>query len=160
MQFITDGVTGFFSIIWTILSNRIFWSCFTIWFTAQAIKFIWYFIKFKKINFRLLVGTGGMPSSHTAFVTGLTTTIGLLVGWNTPEFMITLGFSIVVISDAVGVRRAAGKQATTLNKIVEDFYKNHSEELPERLKEFLGHTPMEAAMGLLLGLVMAIMING
>jgi len=100
-----------------------------------------------------------MPSSHTALVLSLTTVIGSKRGINTPEFAISAIFSAVVMYDATGVRRAAGRQARVLNRIVEDLF--HQEGLKEeRLRELIGHTPIEVIAGALLGVVVAIVMLG
>ena len=100
-----------------------------------------------------------MPSSHTALVLSLTTVIGSKRGINSPEFAISVIFSAVVMYDATGVRRAAGRQARVLNRIVDDLF--HAEGLKEeRLRELLGHTPVEVIAGGLLGFLVAVMMLG
>ena len=138
-----------------IFTSRIFWACLTAWFLAAAIKMLLYYHQHKRFNFRLLVGTGGMPSSHTSFVMALATTVGLETGWNSPVFMLALGFAIVTMNDAQGVRRAAGQQASMLNRIVDDMY--HQKPIkPERLRELLGHTPIQVTIGAVIGVVTAL----
>lgn len=151
-----EAIAQFFSNFMTIITNKIFYITFSSWFAAQVIKFVLHFITHKKFNFRLLVGTGGMPSSHTAAVTAGTMCTGMATSWDSPILMVCLLFCIVVISDAVGVRRAAGKQAATLNKMLDDA--SHAQFRGERLKELLGHTPLEAAAGLLLGILIPILM--
>jgi len=124
-------------------------------FSAQLLKFIFYFTHSRKINFKILTETGGMPSSHSAFVTALTTSVGIINGYRSIEFAIALGFSLVVMYDAAGLRRSAGKMAAVLNKIVDDIY-THKPHTSERLIELLGHTPLEVIMGALLGAVLAL----
>ena len=114
---------------------------------AQIMKFIGYFFTSKKFDFRVLFTTGGMPSSHSAGVMGLATTVGFICGFDSIEFAIALGNALVVMYDAAGLRRAAGKMAKTINLLREDFYEHRSQMAGERLKELLGHTPMEVAMG-------------
>ena len=98
--------------------------------------------------------SGGMPSSHTAGVISLSTTVGFICGFDSIEFAIALGYSLVVMYDAAGLRRATGKIAACLNKMRDDFYANG--QMPtERLKELLGHTPFEVFAGALLGILMA-----
>lgn len=126
---------------------------------AQLIKMLFHFRKNKKMNFRILVGTGGMPSSHSAFVCGLATSVGLIRSWNSAEFAIAVGFAFVVMYDAAGLRRAAGKMASVLNNIADDVYKNNPREGSERLMELLGHTPMEVLMGATLGFTTALAIH-
>lgn len=121
---------------------------------AQLLKFIGHFIKTKKVDFQVLATTGGMPSSHTAGVISLSTTVGFICGFDSVEFAIALGYSLVVMYDAAGLRRATGKIAACLNKVREDFYANG--QMPtERLKELLGHTPLEVFGGALLGIYIA-----
>ena len=116
---------------------------------AQIIKFLGYFFKNKKFDFRVLFTTGGMPSSHSAGVMGLSVTVGFICGFDSIEFSIALGYALVVMYDAAGLRRAAGKMAKTINLMREDFYAHRSQMAGERLKELLGHTPMEVTMGAL-----------
>ncbi len=113
-----------------------------------------YWYRHHKINFRLFVGTGGMPSSHSAFVSSLATAIGLEAGWTAPVFMLSVGMALVIMSDAAGVRRSAGQQAQILNEIMDDLYK--SKPVPHtRLKELLGHTPVQVFVGAFLGIATA-----
>ncbi len=118
---------------------------------AQLLKFIGHYIKTKDIDFQVLATTGGMPSSHTSGVIALSTTVGLICGFDSVEFAIAIGYSLVVMYDAAGLRRSTGKIAACLNKIREDFYTNKPMPV-ERLKELLGHTPFEVFVGALLGI--------
>jgi acid phosphatase family membrane protein YuiD len=121
---------------------------------AQVLKMLTFFIKHRRINFRVLVQASGMPSSHTSMVLALATSVGYLEGWDSVTFAIALVFGLIVMYDAAGVRRAAGKQARVLNMIMEDmFHKKKIDEL--RLKELLGHTPLEVIFGGLLGIFTA-----
>lgn len=95
-----------------------------------------------------------MPSSHSAFVTSLATAIGMTVGFDSVLFALSFAFAMIVMYDASGVRRAAGKQAKVLNAILEDL--NRRELHPERLRELLGHTPFEVVVGALLGILIAL----
>lgn len=126
-------------------------------FIAQFLKLIFYYVNNRKINFKILTETGGMPSSHSAFVIALSTSVAVINGYKSVEFAIALGYAFVVMYDAAGLRRSAGKMAAVLNKIVDEVY---SEKYPrhtsERLIELLGHTPIEVIMGGLLGAVLAI----
>lgn len=122
---------------------------------AQIIKFFTFILVHKRINFKCLTTTGGMPSSHSAGVCALATTVGLLTGFDSVEFAISFGFAMVVMYDAAGVRRAAGKIAATLNKIREEFYKHNTQAAGEKLKELLGHTPIEVFVGAMLGIAVA-----
>lgn len=124
-------------------------------FTAQFLKIIFYYSKNKKINFRVFTETGGMPSSHSSFVVALATSVGIINSFKSIEFAIALGFALVTMYDAAGLRRSAGKMATVLNKIVDEVY-SHKVHTTERLIELLGHTPVEVIMGALLGIVIAV----
>lgn len=127
------------------------------WFTAQVIKVLLTLIKKKKFDFTRLVGSGGMPSSHAAFVTSLATAVGLERGFGGVEFAISAVFALVVMYDAAGVRRAAGQQARILNKLVEQWEKSDFSETDKHLKELLGHTPKEVFVGALLGIAIAVL---
>ncbi len=125
-------------------------------FIAQFLKLIFSFIKNKTFDFKILVVTGGMPSSHSAATVALSTSVGLLQGFDSIDFAIALCFSLIVMYDAAGLRRAAGKMATILNRIVEDMNAaKKTKTSHERLMELLGHTPFEVLMGALLGVVVA-----
>ncbi|QUH20701.1 divergent PAP2 family protein [Alkaliphilus sp. B6464] len=136
--------------------NKILWVAFLSWFIAQAIKVVHTFIKSRRIDFTRFVGSGGMPSSHASFVMGLTTAVGLTHGWDSAYFAICLCFSLVIMYDAAGVRRAVGKQAIILNKMIEDMHHKKEKRLTEkRLKELIGHTPVEVFAGAILGILLA-----
>lgn len=122
---------------------------------AQTIKFTLHLIFDKKIDFRLFTTTGGMPSAHSAFVVGLSTTVGLICGFDSIVFAIALVNALVVMYDAAGVRRAAGRQAACLNRILDDFYKHEIQEIGGKLKELLGHTPYQVFWGAVLGVFYA-----
>lgn len=124
-------------------------------FSAQVIKTIIYRLVRKPVDFRTLVHTGGMPSSHSALVACLTTSVGLIEGVQSTIFAVALGFAIIVMYDAAGLRRAAGKMAGILNKITEDLYINRPDHVPDRLRELLGHTPFEVIVGALFGATVA-----
>ena len=127
------------------------------WSIAQAAKVILYSIRERRLNLRVLAVTGGMPSSHSAIVMGLTTAIGKHVGPTSPQFAIALIFSFVVMYDAAGLRRAAGRQAAILNRLVEDLV--HMRGVQEqKLRELLGHTPVEVVVGAVLGVVVGLIL--
>ena len=130
-------------------------TCILAWFIAQLLKVIHTIIKNKKIDFRRFVGSGGMPSSHSSFVTSLATSVGILEGFSGSAFAMAAVFAIVVMYDAAGVRRAAGQQAKILNKIVEEWENADFAHTDKRLKELLGHTPKEVFAGALLGILIA-----
>ncbi|MBY0404412.1 MAG: divergent PAP2 family protein [Cyanobacteria bacterium] len=126
---------------------------------AQVGKMFLHLVQRKPVNFRLLVQTGGMPSSHSSSMTGMAYSVGLVEGFTSVTFAIALGLALVVMYDAAGVRQAAGKMAGILNKITEDIYLHNPDQLPERLRELLGHTPYEVMAGASLGIVTAIVIH-
>ena len=121
-------------------------------FFAQVIKFFIFTIKSRKVNFKIFTTTGGMPSSHSAGVMGLATAVGLIEGFDSVLFAISVGFALITMYDAAGVRRAAGKTAACLNKMMDDFYKHDVQAIGGKLKELLGHTPFEVIMGALFGI--------
>ena len=123
--------------------------------SAQLMKFIGYMVRYRKVNFSLLFTTGGMPSSHSAGVCAMATSAGLIKGPDSVEFAIAVGLALVVMYDAAGIRRAAGKMAVTLNKMMEDVYSHNRQEVGEKLKELLGHTPFEVFIGALWGIFAA-----
>jgi acid phosphatase family membrane protein YuiD len=121
------------------------------WAIAQAAKVILTSMRQRRLNLRVLAETGGMPSSHAAIVMGMTTAVGKYAGISSAAFAIALIFSFVVMYDAAGLRRAAGRQAAILNRLVEDLV--HMRGMQEqRLRELLGHTPVEVVVGALLGI--------
>ena len=141
-------------IIIQIIKNKIFTTTLSAWIIAQITKVTIGVIKEKKFDFRWFVGTGGMPSSHAAGASCLTTAIGLEYGFNSVYFALAASFAIVVMFDAQGVRRASGRQARILNKIMEDIYwqkRIHD----NQLRELIGHTPIEVIAGFLLGVAIA-----
>jgi len=143
-----------------IFNNRIADIVLVALFTAQALKVIFSLFTEKRINFRRFLDTGSMPSSHTASVVSLTTAIAIREGMNSTIFILSFVLAIVVMYDATGVRRAAGKQAAVLNKIVENVRKKEGHSLiEENLKELLGHTPLEVLGGAVLGVAIAFLMS-
>ena len=143
-----------------LLSNPFLLIGLSSWFWAQLIKTIIHAIVTKSIDFTRLIGDGGMPSGHSATVSSLATAAALVYGLGSFEFAIALVFAIVVCKDAMGVRLETGKQAAIINDIVEAFNVLTSEEkLPDaKLKEFVGHTPLQVIAGILLGIVNAALL--
>lgn len=145
-------------ILLQLAKNKILLTTLLAWFVTQAIKVFLGVLRNKKVDFRLFVGTGGMPSSHAAGASCLATAIGLECGFDTIYFALAASFAIVVMFDAQGVRRATGKQARILNKITEDIYwqgKIHD----GRLRELVGHTPIEVIVGFLIGILIAFLAH-
>lgn len=127
---------------------------------AQLIKVITYLCTHKKINFKIFTTTGGMPSSHTAGVIALSTSVALIEGIDSIAFAISIGFSLVIMQDAAGLRRAAGKTAATLNRLVDEFVQKNQEVKPyAALKELLGHTPLEVFCGMILGIIIPLIVH-
>lgn len=123
-------------------------------FVAQILKFLGHIIFKHKVDFQVLATTGGMPSAHTAGVVSLSTSVGIIRGFESVEFAIAVGYALVVMYDAAGLRRATGRIAACLNKICDDYYSQG--QMPvKRLKELLGHTPFEVFGGALLGIFIA-----
>ena len=139
--------------------ERAFSAVLLSWLTAQMIKLILGGIRKKRFDVRWIFDTGGMPSAHSATVSSLATVAGLYYGFNSIVFLIVLIFSIITMFDAAGVRRSVGRQAGILNKMLDDLYERR--QVPEqRLKELLGHTPVEVFAGAFLGIGMAYLFCG
>ena len=134
------------------IQNKYIYIPILLWFGIQLFKLLYDLVTTKKFNFKRILGAGGMPSSHSAAVTSLATLIGKNIGVGTPMFAMALIFAFVVMYDAAGVRRAAGKQARLLNKIVETPGLSGLE-VSERLVEVLGHTPLQVVVGAVIGVV-------
>jgi len=129
------------------------------WFSSQIIKVLRGVLTRKRFNFRWLFDTGGMPSSHSATVGSLATAVGLYYGFRSIPFLITLIFTLITLSDAAGVRRSVGRQAGILNRMLDDLYEKG--QVPDtRLKELLGHTPIEVLAGALLGAMVSLLVCG
>lgn len=140
---------------WVNTGYEVLFISLTVPVIAQIIKFFLHLLMDRKVDFRLFTTTGGMPSAHSACVVGLSTTVGLLRGFDSVEFAIAMGQALVVMYDAAGLRRAAGRQAACLNRILDDFYKHEIQAIGGRLKELLGHTPIQVFWGAVLGFVYA-----
>lgn len=122
---------------------------------AQVIKFILHLLVKRKVDFKMFTTTGGMPSSHSSGVVGISTAVGIISGFSSVNFAIAMGYALVVMYDAAGLRRASGKMAACLNRIMDDFYKHEVQSVGGKLKELLGHTPIEVIAGAVLGVVFA-----
>lgn len=138
-----------------LFQNKIICVSVFSWAVAQLIKIIIDLCTTKKLDLNLIMSSGGMPSSHSSFVTSLATSTGILYGFNSVYFSIAFCLAIVVMYDAAGVRRAAGKQAATLNNLLDRL----DIQVDERLKELLGHSPVEVTAGAVLGIVISIIAN-
>lgn len=135
-----------------LLSNGFLLVALSSWFWAQLIKTVIHAIVTKRLDWTRLVGDGGMPSGHSATVSSLATSASLVYGPGSFQFAMAVIFAIVVCKDAMGVRLETGKQAVIINDIVESFNALMSEKLTDaKLKEFVGHTPLQVIAGILLG---------
>ncbi len=136
-----------------VLQNQILICAMTAWFVAQALKVPIYYLVEHELNWRRWLGSGGMPSSHSALVVALTAMVGARMGFDTAVFAISFALSIIVMYDAAGVRRETGTQAAVINKILHDMLVDGKHITEEELKELVGHTPLEVFAGALLGLI-------
>lgn len=138
------------------VSNPILVPSLIAWLVAQVLKVILTLITHRKFDVLRLVGAGGMPSAHSAVVTSVAISSGIICGFDSVAFGLAASLAMVVMYDAAGVRRAAGKQAALLNEIVENFFREHYVN-EKKLKELLGHTPTEVFAGAVLGIAVAIL---
>ena len=135
-----------------------FWAALTAWTVAQFTKMLVGFHRTHRIDIGYLVRTGGMPSAHSATVTGLATSVGISLGFGDPVFILALAFALLTMFDASTVRRAAGMQAKLLNEMIQELFKEHH--LSERkLVEFLGHARLEVFMGMVIGVLIGILVH-
>lgn len=137
------------------IQNKYIYIPFLLWFGIQLFKLIYDLVTTKKFNFKRILGAGGMPSSHSAVVTGLATLIGKYEGVNTSIFAVSFIVAFVVMYDACGVRRAAGKQAALLNRLIETPGLS-GVQVSEKLVEVLGHTPVQVFVGAFIGVVVGL----
>lgn len=143
------------TLVQELLQNKVLVSAVLAWATAQILKVVTNYFRQRKLNMEHLYSAGGMPSSHSALVVSLTVSVGLNFGWDSPLAALACVLAAIVMYDAAGVRHAAGKQAKVLNKLVKEHPARHSFALEGKLKELLGHTPVEVLAGALLGAGMA-----
>ncbi|TGE34636.1 divergent PAP2 family protein [Desulfosporosinus sp. Sb-LF] len=140
-----------------IFYNAILVSAVTAWLIAQLLKVVVNLVLLRKLDFQLLFSAGGFPSSHSSTVSALALGIGKYYGWDSPIFAVSAVYGMVVMYDAAGVRRAAGKQAEVLNQLVERLYQG-PDLAQERLKELIGHTPFEVFGGVIVGIIVGLLI--
>jgi len=145
-------------ILGELRTNSVLWAAICSWAIAQLIKILIELKKTKKINFALIISSGGMPSSHSSFVTAMATSVGIYEGFYSPIFALSAVFSLVVMYDAAGVRRAAGHQAAAINMLFK-LFEDQGIKLDKNLKELLGHTPVEVAAGAILGILVAALLR-
>ncbi len=136
-----------------LLANKALLAALVAWFTAQFIKIIINLVQEKRLDFGLIMSSGGMPSSHSSTVSALCVMIWRICSPASIEFAIAVVFAFIVMYDAAGVRRAAGEQAKVLNKIVEDLANRKTEYMEKNLKELIGHTPFQVIVGSALGIL-------
>ena len=141
-----------------IAQNQVLLTGLLAWFVAQGLKVIFTVIVDRKIDLSRMFGLGGMPSSHSAVVCALATGCGLTCGFDSPEFAIAAILATVVMTDAAGVRRVAGKQAVQINLIVKQMIETGHGLTYENMKELLGHTPFEVLVGAILGIILAFIV--
>jgi len=138
--------------------NHLFWVTILAWCLAQFIKVVLGVLRTRKFDFRWFIGTGGMPSAHAAGASALAITAGFDYGFNSGIFALAMVFAMVTMFDAQGVRRSAGSSAKILNRIMEDIYwKGRINEI--RLKELIGHTPVEVVIGSIIGILIAVIFQ-
>jgi len=149
-----------------IFHNPLLVNAFVAWISAQVLKVVTYSIKNKKIELFHIFEDGGMPSGHSATVSALATTSAIVYGFASPEFAITAVLAVIVMHDAMGVRLESGKQAHIINEIVENVnglienLRNEPiENNVEKLKELIGHTPIQVFFGMVLGLVIGLILS-
>lgn len=135
-----------------VITSKYIYVPILVWFFIQAFKVIWDLVETKKFNFKRILGAGGMPSSHSAVTVCLAVMVGKAEGFGSPMFAVALILAIVVMYDAAGIRRAAGKQASLLNKIINTPGLS-TLQVQEKLVEVLGHTPTQVFVGALIGII-------
>jgi acid phosphatase family membrane protein YuiD len=143
----------------TILDNRILVASIIAWAIAQLAKAIYDLFRYRKIRFSRLISTGGMPSSHSALVTSLATATGRVTGIDSAAFAISLVLAAIVMYDAAGVRRAVSIQARILNQMIDEAFQGKPF-AEKRLRELIGHTPIQVIVGGLLGVGVALIVAG
>ncbi|MBP5261809.1 MAG: divergent PAP2 family protein [Clostridiales bacterium] len=147
--------------LYQLIDNSILITGLCAWILAQILKTFTYLIVNREFKLERLFGDGGMPSGHSATVTSVAVMTGLSQGFDSPVFAVAAILAIVVMHDAMGVRLETGKQAKAINDMQEFINKMSGKELTdeEKLKEFVGHTPLQVCMGALLGIVVGIVVN-
>lgn len=138
-------------------NNTVFFVVFFAWAFSCVLKGFLVWVKDKKLDMTRFMGPGGMPSSHSTIVTSLATAVGIKSGFDSSVFVVCCAFALVVMYDASGIRRAAGQQAKMINMIIDAWEETDPLEKQIRLKELLGHTPLEVFAGATLGIVMAVL---
>ena len=141
-----------------LAGNRVLWAALAAWLAAQLVKTVRALMLTHQVNLSYLASSGGMPSSHSALVTGLATAVARVDGLGSPLFALAAILAAVVMYDAAGVRLAVSKQARILNLMLDDFF--HERGFNEkRLHELIGHTPVQVFAGALIGIVFGILLT-
>jgi acid phosphatase family membrane protein YuiD len=141
-----------------LLENRILIAAVVAWFLAQVIKLLVELVRTRHLDLRYMVSPGGMPSSHSSLVTGLATAVAREEGLGSPLFAVAAVFASIVMYDAAGVRQAVSVQARILNRMLDELFTQRAFS-ERRLRELLGHTPLEVFAGLVLGLATGIVLT-
>ena len=145
---------------WAIFQNYCLMSAVGGWFVAQILKVFTGIFRIRDFSFRaMMFGTGGMPSSHSASVVALCTSIAIKYGFRSPLFAISALFCIIVMNDATGVRRETGKQSKALNLILKDLFSESPETVDENFRELIGHTPLQVVCGAITGFAVAMIMS-
>jgi hypothetical protein len=142
----------------SVFDNRVLVAAFLAWALAQISKIFYELIQQRKLILSRLVSAGGMPSSHSALVTGLATATGREIGVTSPIFAIAVVLASIVMYDAAGVRRAVSIQARILNQMIEEAFQG-SPMAEKRLRELIGHTPVQVLVGALLGIAVGLLMT-
>jgi acid phosphatase family membrane protein YuiD len=140
-----------------IFQNKVLWCVLVAWFIAQFSKPFIQYLRTREWAWSWFFSAGGMPSTHSAIMTAATTALGMQLGFDSPEFALSIAICMVVLYDAAGVRRQAGEHARVINAIIDDLAHGHPLK-EENLKELLGHTPGEVIVGTVVGITVAILI--
>ena len=141
-----------------LLSNTILITGAVAWVSAQIIKMVLFVIVNRTVDISRLFGDGGMPSSHSATVTSVALSVGLVEGFDTPVFAVAFFLAVIVMHDAMGVRRETGKQAKVINDMIALVY-DEGISPEEKLKEFVGHSPSQVVAGFALGVIIALLMQ-
>ena len=142
-----------------LVNNHILVAALLAWAIAQVTKTVYECIRYRELKLSRLVSSGGMPSSHSALVTGLATSAGRIAGLGSPAFAIAAVLAGIVMYDAAGVRRAVSIQARILNQMIDDAFQGKPF-AEKRLRELIGHTPIQVFVGALLGVGIGLIVTG
>jgi uncharacterized protein len=140
----------------SFFENRILLTAIAACLLAQGAKVLVELVQYRRLNFKVMAESGGMPSSHSSLVTALAVGVGAVRGWGSVEFAIATVFAIIVMYDAAGVRQASGKQAQLLNQVINELFQGDHHLTDQRVKELLGHTPLQVLVGGIMGGAIAI----